>query len=104
MKSTRLFAAEAAAELDRQEKDKINLRNKLESMLKNTQKTYTEFGGLLSENDQEIGQRTLSEVEAAVSKEEIGEIKRGLEQIERLARQLTNAMLRQSEDTKAKGR
>jgi molecular chaperone DnaK len=94
--------AETAVETDRQERDRINLRNKLESLVKNTHRTFLEFGGLLSANDQEIGEQALTEAEAAAQSEEIGEVKRALERVERLARQLTNAVMRQT-DPQSKG-
>ena len=49
--------AETFAETDRDAKEVVVLRNKLESLLRNTQKSFTKFGGLLSENDQEIAER-----------------------------------------------
>src|SRR6266487_2132513 len=102
-----IHEAETAAESDREARDRIGLQNKLESLLKNTQRTFLEFGGLLSANDQEIGQRALKEGEASARSEELGEIKLALDTLERLARDLTNAMLkgtgephRPAEDTK----
>src|SRR5437588_2670517 len=44
--------AETSAESDREVREAIALRNKLESLVKNTQRTFLEFGGLLSDNDQ----------------------------------------------------
>ncbi len=89
-----IHEAETAAESDREARDRIGLQNKLESLFKNTQRTFLEFGGLLSANDQELGQRALKEGEAAARSEELGEIKLALDTLERLARDLTNAMLK----------
>jgi len=97
-----LSEAETAVETDREERERISLRNKLESLLKNTQRTFIEFGGLLSTNDQEIGQRTLSEGEAALRSQDLGEVKRALDGIERLGKELTNAMLTGSAKPKDK--
>jgi len=85
--------AEAAAESDREVRESIALRNKLESLLKNTQRTFVEFGGLLSENDQQIAERVLEEAEAAVSSAAAAEIGRALDSVERLATQLTGVMM-----------
>ena len=89
-----IHEAETAAESDREARDRIGLQNKLESLVKNTQRTFVEFGGLLSANDQELGQRALKEGEAAAHSQELGEIKLALDTLERLARDLTNAMLK----------
>ena len=69
------------------------MRNKLESLLRNTQRTFVEFGGLLSENDQLIAERVLSDGETAVSSTSPAEIGRALDNVERLAKQLTNVMM-----------
>src|SRR5256886_5680826 len=49
--------AETFAETDRQAKEAVVLRNKLDTLLRNTQKSFTKFGGLLSQNDQDIAER-----------------------------------------------
>jgi molecular chaperone DnaK len=85
--------AAAAAESDREVRESIALRNKLESLLRNTQRTFVEFGGLLSENDQQIAERTLEEGEAAINSTEPAEIGRALDSVERLAKQLTGVMM-----------
>jgi molecular chaperone DnaK len=85
--------AATSAESDREVRESIALRNKLESLLRNTQRTFVEFGGLLSENDQQIAERTLEEGEAAVSSTVPAEIGRALDSVERLAKQLTGVMM-----------
>jgi molecular chaperone DnaK len=85
--------AAAAAESDREVRESIALRNKLESLLRNTQRTFVEFGGLLSENDQQIAERVLSDGETAVSSTVPAEIGKALDNVERLAKQLTNVMM-----------
>jgi molecular chaperone DnaK len=91
--------AEDSAESDRLLREKLNLGNKLSSLVKNTQRTFLEFGGLLSVDNQENGQRVLSEGEAAIASDELGEIKLALDGVERLARQLTRAMMRQATES-----
>jgi molecular chaperone DnaK len=97
-----LIEAESSAESDKDERERISLRNKLESLVKNTQRTFLEFGSLLSTNDQEIGQRTLSEAEVAIRADNVGEIERALTGLERLARQLTNAVMKETTDKQEK--
>jgi molecular chaperone DnaK len=91
--------AETMAESDRSESEKIALRNKLASLVKNTQRTFLEFGGLLGTEQQESGQRILLDGEAAVKADEVGEIRMAVDALERLGRQLTNAMMKGAEAT-----
>src|SRR6266550_2642492 len=86
--------AENFAETDRTMRDKVDLDNKLRSLVKNTQRAYSEFGGLLSIENQENAQRILKEGEAALDAEQVGEIKMAIDAVERVARQLTNAMMK----------
>src|SRR6266516_1646538 len=94
--------AETSAESDREVREAIALRNKLESLVKNTQRTFLEFGGLLSDNDQQMGTRVLGEGEAAINSKALEEIGRALDGVERLAKQLTNAMM--NPETEAESR
>src|SRR6266481_5445864 len=89
--------AETSAESDRELRDKVDLNNKLTSLVKNTQRAFLEFGGLLSKEAQEDGQTILREGETAIGAAEVGAIRMALDSVERLARQLTNAMMRQME-------
>jgi molecular chaperone DnaK len=90
--------ATLSAESDREAKQIVVLRNKLESLLRNTQKSFTKFGGLLSANDQEIAERIFSESEAASRTTSIDEINKVLNSLERIASQLTAAMLNPTSD------
>jgi len=86
--------AEASAETDRQTKEAVVLRNKLETLLRNTQKSFAKFGGLLSSNDQTIAEGVFAESEAAVSGNNLSEINAVLSRLERVAGDLTIAMMR----------
>ena len=88
--------AETSAETDRAQRERVDLGNKLSSLVKNTHRAFLEFGGLLSKEEQENGQRLLSEGEAALGSTELGEFRLALDGVERLARQLTTAMMKQS--------
>jgi len=94
--------AENFAETDRTMRDKVDLDNKLRSLVKNTQRAYSEFGGLLSIENQENAQRILKEGEAALGAEQVGEIKMAIDAVERVARQLTNAMMKEPEEPQPK--
>jgi molecular chaperone DnaK len=91
--------AETFADTDRDAKEVVVLRNKLESLLRNTQKSFTKFGGMLSANDQEIADRVFSEAEAAANAEGRETINKALTALERVAGQLTNAMMNPSNDS-----
>jgi molecular chaperone DnaK len=95
--------AETFADTDRESKEVVVLRNKLESLLRNTQKSFTKFGGMLSANDQEIADRVFSEAEAAASADGRETINKALTALERVAGQLTNAMMNPSNDSAPKG-
>jgi len=94
--------AEAASsiETDRTQRERVDLQNKLVSLVRNTQRSFLEFGGLLSKEGQEAGQQLLAEGEGALKSEEIGEVRLALDGIERLGRQLTDAMMKNSGEEK----
>jgi molecular chaperone DnaK len=96
-----LQEAEASVDVDREAKHIVVLRNKLESLLRNTQKSFTKFGGMLSENDQDIAERVFVESEAAVKSEDLTEINQALDGLERIAELLTQAMLNPEENAQA---
>jgi molecular chaperone DnaK len=86
--------AETLAESDRSQRDKVDLQNKLASLVRNTQRSFLEFGGLLEKEQQVAGERILSEGEAGSRADEMGEIRMALDAVERLGRQLTTAMMK----------
>jgi molecular chaperone DnaK len=88
--------AVTSAETDKVLRDQVDLSNRLASLVRNTQRAFTEFGGLLTKENQESGQMLLKGGEEAIGSSEIGEIRMALDGVERLARQLTNAMMRDS--------
>lgn len=94
------FINEAAnfAETDRESKQRVILYNKLESLLRNTKKSFDKFGGLLSENDQDIAERVFKESETAVKTGTPEEIDKALNALERIAGQLTVAMMKPTAD------
>jgi len=93
--------ADDFADSDRDAKEMVVLRSKLESLLRNTQKSFTKFGGLLSQNDQDIAERTFAEADAASRASNIDEINKALTGLERTASQLTAAMMNPTPDETA---
>ncbi|MGI9166538.1 MAG: molecular chaperone DnaK [Pyrinomonadaceae bacterium] len=90
--------ADKFADTDRDTKEMVELHNKLESLLRNTRKSYTSFGMLLSENDQEISERVFSEGEAAIKTSDLEQINKALTGLERMAAQLTAAMMKPAKE------
>jgi molecular chaperone DnaK len=87
------------AESDRIAKEIVILRNKLESLLRNTQKSFGKFGGLLSPNDQDIADRVFKEAEAACGAQELEPVNKALNALDRIAGQLTSVMLNPPKDS-----
>jgi molecular chaperone DnaK (HSP70) len=77
-------------------KEVIGLRSKLDSLVRNTQRTFKEFSGALSPEERESGQRALNEGEAAASSEDPEEIRRVIKSVTDLAAQLTAAIMNPS--------
>jgi molecular chaperone DnaK len=96
-----IMEAQNSQEADKEMRDRLDLNNKLNSLIKNTQRAFLEFGGLLTKEQQESGQELLQRGEEALGSSEIGDIRIALDQVDRLARQLTAAMM-QSPDAEAK--
>src|SRR6266508_2983959 len=93
--------AEDSAESDREQRDKIALVSRLSRLMKNTQLSFIEFGGLLSKEHQENAQRLLADGEAALKSDELGELRMALDGVDRVARQLTTAMMREAAASEA---
>jgi molecular chaperone DnaK len=88
-----IMEAEGFADADRLAKETVILRNKLESLLRNTQKSFAKFNSVLSTNDQEIAERIFKEAEAAIKLDGKDAINKALNSLERVAGQLTAAMM-----------
>ena len=88
-----IHEAESFAEADKNTKEMLVLRTKLDSLLKNTQKSFAKFGGLLPEIEQDGAEKVFEEAEAALKASKLDEIKIATNKLERVAGQLTSAML-----------
>ena len=87
--------ADSMAESDQSAREKLELSNKLASLVKNTQRSFLEFGGLLDSEVQQTAQRLLAEGEAGINADEVGEIRMAIDGVQRVGRQLTSAMMKQ---------
>jgi molecular chaperone DnaK len=90
--------ADGFAEADRTAKEIVVLRNKLESLLRNTHKSFEKFGGMLSANDQDIASRVFEEAESVTKSESRDDIDKALTALERVAGQLTSAMMNPTDE------
>ena len=90
--------AEEFADSDKSTKEMVVLRNKLDSLLRNTQKSFTKFGGLLAGTRSGHAEKVFTEAEAAIKTDKLEEIKKALSKLERVAGQLTSAMLNPTPD------
>ncbi len=85
--------ATMSADADKQLKQMIALRNRLESLIRNTQRTFNEYGDVLTMEERQDGQRAMQEGANAAQSEDPEEVQHALIVVERLAGQLTSAML-----------
>src|SRR5919112_353034 len=66
-----IHEAESFAETDKNTKEMLVFRTKLESLLKNTQKSFSKFGGLLPEIEQEGADKAFTEAEAVLKSDKL---------------------------------
>jgi len=84
--------AKANTEADKQQKEILLLKNRLEGLLQNTQRSFSEFGWMLSVSDQESVRNTLLVAKDAMAADDMGMIKQNLSELERTGRLITDAM------------
>jgi molecular chaperone DnaK len=89
--------ADEFADTDRTTKEVVFARGKLDSLLKNTRKSFLKFGGLMSQEEQDNAESVFLEAEAAGKSEKLDDINRAMHRLERVAMQLTAAMLNASD-------
>ncbi len=88
-----IMEAELSIDADRKAKDMIAMRNKLDSLVRNTQKAFTEFSKSMSETQRRDMQQMINDGAAAAASENYDEIQSALKSMEQAAAQLTNLML-----------
>jgi molecular chaperone DnaK len=81
-------------ESDRRMREIIIARNRLEGLLQNTVRSFGEFGWMLTGDDQEFVRNTVERARETFSSEDSSEVRYTLEQLERAARLITDAMFR----------
>lgn len=88
-----IMEAEYSVEKDREVKQVIMQRNKLDSLVKNTRKAMLEFGKSLDLEQQQKINGALNEAEEAVDSENMDLIMGNLNKVEEAANELTTALL-----------
>jgi molecular chaperone DnaK len=81
-------------ENDRRMKEIIIARNRLEGLLQNTVRSFSEFGWMLSAEDQETVRATIEHARENSASEDASEVRYSLEELEKAARLITDAMFR----------
>ena len=81
-------------EADRRLREIIMARNRLEGLLQNTVRSFGEFGWMLSADDQEFVRNTIEHARDTFTSEDSTEMRYTLEQLEKAARLITDAMFR----------
>src|SRR5215210_7132111 len=85
--------ADSSSEADRRAKEIIGLRNKLDTLVRNTRRAFVEFGGSLSAEERKDGQQALTQGEEATNSENVEEIRQAVDIVQRFANELTNVMM-----------
>jgi len=85
--------AQTSVESDRRTRDLVSQRTRLEGLLRNTQRTFREFGQSLTQDERLNAQDAFAECEELVKSENIEAIQEGTQRLERIGAQLTMAML-----------
>jgi len=86
--------ANRSAVNDKRMKEIIISRNRLEGLLQNTVRSFSEFGWMLSAEDQEFVRNTIEQARENFSSEDPTQMRTTLELLERAARLITDAMFR----------
>jgi molecular chaperone DnaK len=81
-------------DIDRKMKEMIITRNRLEGLLQNSVRSFSEFGWMLAADKQEYVRLTLERARNAAISEDGGEVRSALEELENAARLITDAMFR----------
>jgi molecular chaperone DnaK len=88
-----IMEAETSVERDKETRDVIMQRNRLESLISNTRRALSEFGKGLSAEDQQAIKGVLNDAEAALSSMEMEEVYAELVRVEQAAGKITESMM-----------
>jgi molecular chaperone DnaK len=86
--------ASRSAENDKRVKEIIIARNRLEGLLQNTVRSFSEFGWMLTAEDQEFVRNTVEQARETFSSEDPTQMRHTLDLLEKAARLITDAMFR----------
>ncbi|MET0623033.1 MAG: molecular chaperone DnaK, partial [Pyrinomonadaceae bacterium] len=85
--------AQSQSEADRRARELVVQRTRLDGLLRNTQRTFAEFGSALSSGERVMTQDAFAECEELMKSENVDAIQEATQRLERIASQLTLAML-----------
>jgi molecular chaperone DnaK len=91
-----IIEAETSIDRDREEKELISERNRLDSLIRNARRAIAEVGPSLQPNDHQEVVEILKEAESSVSSMNMDEIRIQLDRVEGAANKITAAMLAMS--------
>jgi molecular chaperone DnaK len=90
---TLIAEAISSASKDERAKELIHMRNRLDSLARNTQRTFKELSAALNSDERQDALRTFNECTEAVQSADADQVQRALGNVERIAILLTNAMM-----------
>ena len=88
-----IMEAETSVERDRETKELILHRNRLDSLIKNTRRTMVEFGSSLPPEQQEAINGILAQAEENLRSDNISDIQAYYSNVEFAANQLTESLM-----------
>ena len=88
-----IMEAETSVEKDREAKELISQRNRLDSLIKNTRKAMAEFGKSLPLERQKEINGVLNDADELLESGESGKIQVALAKVEEVANQLTESLM-----------
>jgi len=88
-----IMEAETSVEKDREAKELISQRNRLDSLIKNTRKAMAEFGKSLPLEQQKAINGVLNDADESLESGESGKIQEALAKVEESANQLTESLM-----------
>lgn len=88
-----IMEAENSIERDREERELITQRNRLENMIKSARKAMAEYGRAFPLDEQQMINGSLNDAEDSLASDDVTEIKLVLSKVEETASRITAAML-----------
>jgi len=88
-----IMEAEKSIETDRQTKETIMQKNRLDSLIKNARKTMAEFGKSFPQEEQQQIAADLNNAEEALNSDDADEIKMALTRVDAISKRVTESLL-----------